>query len=341
MKRVFIFILLLSNLTVFAQSNEEYEVVSMIENQKFYLNSQSRLGGTTKTYLSISLPANTVSWIYMLTTVKASTPPALNLMPQVARLIDKTGLTASLVSSLTYPSGESTINAYVIPQNQFSKFMNGNEFSYYPPASRRAFNSGPVKVDHPFNSGQFYIGLENPAAISGVTVFIDVVAIVKRGKPALLTVLETIQKVIDKPVNDGNGRSNNGTVGINNGPVNENFSRQDEGAFKRRNQAANIGNLGWYAYERGDYNACIEHSIKSISIYPLFYVSANLALCYLVQGNDSLAMEQYMKALEVLSGENDQKASMQGAIKDIEDAKNKQKLNPIADDILKLLRSKL
>lgn len=341
MKHLVLFILMTARLSVFAQLNEGYEVVSVAESQKFYLNSQTRLGGTTRSYLSVSLPANTVSWIYMLTTVKASTPPALNLLPQVVRLIDKTGITGSLISSLTYPSGESTVNAYVISPNQYSGFIDGNKFSFYPSASRIAFNSGAVKVDQPYNNGQYYIGLENPAAVSGVTVVIEVVAIVKKSKPALLTVLETIQKVVDKPSREVSENVTYASADNQSLAANADVPKRDEELAKKKSQAINIGSLGWYAYERGDLNTCIEQSKKSISIYPFFFAEANLALCYLIQGNDTLAMEQYIEALNVLSKETNQKENLKGSIKDIEEAKNKRKLNAIADDILKLLQSKL
>ena len=384
MKYYLIIISLAFNVTLFGQKSDEFEVVSIIENQKFTLNSQSRIGGTKRSYLFVNLPPNTVSWIYMLTTNKSSTPAALNLLPQVLKLVPSMGVTSSLLSSLTFPTGESSINAYVLGKDQYSNFINQNEFNYYPPASRQAFNSGPVKVDYPYNNGQYYIGLDNPSAISAVNITIDVVALVKRknlelpniknqvnnnnnqnNKSGLQLALEALQKSLNKPNNQTNNTNtsinnqtsanntttsinnqtstNNTTTSINNqiSPNSINSLRQEDSLNKKRTQAYNIGNLGWYAFERGDINGCIDQSKKSTSIYPLFFAKANLGLCYLIKGNDSQALDEYVSALELLEYDSDSKKSLKGAIKDIEKVKNKQKLNSVADDILKLLRSNL
>ena len=83
---------------------------------------------------------------------------------------------------------------------------------------------------------------------------------------------------------------------------------------------------------------CIELTNKSISIYPLFFTKANLALCYLLQGKDSMALDEYLNAIDLLTNETDKNENLDGAIKDIEDAKKKMQLNPVANDILTLLR---
>jgi hypothetical protein len=309
----------------------------------------------------------------MLTTNKSSTPAALNLLPQVLKLVPSMGVTSSLLSSLTFPTGESSINTYVLGKDQYSNFINQNEFNYSPPASRQAFNSGPVKVDYPYNNGQYYIGLDNPSAISAVNITIDVVALVKRknlelpniknqvnnnnqnnqnNKSGLQLALEALQKSLNKPNNQTNNTNtsinnqtseDNTTSSINNqiSPNSLNSLRQEDSLNKKRTQAYNIGNLGWYAFERGDINGCIDQSKKSISFYPLFFVKANLGLCYLIKGDDSQALDEYVSALELLEYDSDSKKSLKGAIKDIEKVKNKQKLNSVADDILKLLKAKL
>jgi len=368
MKKYYLLISLGITLQLFGQKKDEFEVVSLIENQKFTLNSQSRIGGTTRSYLFINLPPNTVSWIYMLTTSKSSTPAALNLLPQVLNLIPNMGLTSTLLSSLTFPTGESSINTYIINKDQIANFNNKSEFNYYPPASRQAFNSGPVKVDYPFNNGQYYLGIDNPSAISAVNISIDVIALVKKksletaninnqNKSGLQIALETLQKSLNKPNNQTNYTNsvNNNPISTNNlnytttnTPINNqintnsvNSIKDEDNLNRKKSQALNMGNLGWYAYERGDINGCIEKSKKSISIYPLFFAKANLGLSYLIKGDDSSALDEYVSSLELLINEEDSKNKLESAIKDIENAKNRQKLNSVAEDILKLLRSNL
>jgi len=344
MKNCLLIFLLIFKITLFAQTKDEVEIVSVVETQQFFLNSQSRIGGTTRATLFINLPPNTVSWIYMLTTSKTETPQLLNLLPQAIDLFEKTGFVSNIVNSLICPSGESAINTYLMSQNQFQNFISKNveEFRYFPPASRIAFNSGKVKVDNPYTIGQYYIGLENPAAITGINIRIEVIAFVKKNnstnlstpnnKTGLQTVLETIQKSFNKSNNPAINK--NETELTNSKPI-----IQEDSILKKITRAENYGSLGWSAFERGDLNLCIELTNKSISVYPLFFTKANLALCYLLQGKDSIALDEYINAIELLTKETDKNEKLDGAIKDIEDAKKKMQLNPVSNDILTLLKN--
>ncbi|RYY85560.1 MAG: hypothetical protein EOO15_16695 [Chitinophagaceae bacterium] len=319
-----------------AQSNAEYEFVPLVQNQKLYLNSQGRIGGTTRSPIHIQLPANTVQWVYMLTTKKAETPLSLDLLGQLTKIYDRTGFTSALISSLTYPSGESTVNAYLISAQQYSNFTSDRQFLHHAPGSRIAFNSGPVAINAPYCNGEFYIGLENPAAIAGVTIMFDAVAIVKKPKA--------------QPASNAGGEQNSWQSLLEN--VGRNLTKPKDSAAlraealrdsaaRKEQQAANYGNLGWSAYERGDIDASIQYSLRSLSIYPTFIVKANLGLCYLIRGKEDSALDLYMSGLDLLPSESGRKSKLKGAIADIEAAKQKHPMPAVTDDVLKLLKSKL
>jgi tetratricopeptide (TPR) repeat protein len=324
-----IIILLMSTIPAYCQDKEEYEFVSLAQDQKIVLSSQLRFGGTTRSTVYIKLPANTVQWGYMLTTKKSSAPGSLNLLTQLVNLFDRTHLIAPLFTQLTCPGGESTVNAYLLAQKDYANFINDGSFNYFAPATRKAFNSGPVKVESPLCIGEYYIGIENPAATAAVTVMLDAVAIVRKPQPPKPTPL---QELLTNIVNNANKPKDSATI---------RSEAARDSVTRAERSAINYGNLGWSAYERGDITMSIQHSLKSISIHPMFYAKANLGLCYLVQGKDDLALDAYMTGLDLLQNESGKRSSLKGAISELEKAKAKGGLSGTADDILNMLRGKL
>lgn len=83
-------------------------VVPVLVNQNFYLNGATKgaFGGNSRTSLLIPLPKNTVEWYYVASTSpNQSSSLNLNLVSQLTRLLDNTGMTAIVTSLIVAPSG--------------------------------------------------------------------------------------------------------------------------------------------------------------------------------------------------------------------------------------------
>src|SRR5438874_2361592 len=78
------------------------KAVQVMPQQTFYLNGGLRasFGGKSRTYYQIDLPNNTVEWYYMFSTASAENKDAgsVNLVPQLSRIFDPTGLTSIVAS---------------------------------------------------------------------------------------------------------------------------------------------------------------------------------------------------------------------------------------------------
>ncbi len=102
------------------------------------------------------------------------------------------------------------------------------------------------------------------------------------------------------------------------------------------------GNLGWKAFEKGEIDNCIQYSKKSLEITPLFFVKANLALCYLKKGMEVEAVQNYMESIDIVKGNKypkpTKRAFINAAIQDIENERKNDSLSG-ADDAISILRS--
>ncbi len=69
---------------------------------------------------------------------------------------------------------------------------------------------------------------------------------------------------------------------------------------EQESEAVAMGNLGWKAFERGDYNKCIELSKKALEIdNTLGVFQFNIALSYLILGQTKIALDEYVKAIGI------------------------------------------
>ncbi len=158
---------------ILSSANAQYNVVPIQEKQSYSLSSIARsdLGlGNSSVYVPITLPEGTVSWIYAISTSKNA---SVNLIPQLLRVVDQTGISSSLISSIFVPSGISNINT-TLKDDKYST-------QYYPRASRENIMSGIVKVDG-IRNGTYYLELENNSNFSSANVTIEIAAIVKSDK---------------------------------------------------------------------------------------------------------------------------------------------------------------
>lgn len=161
----------------------KYKTVSLYEEQTFYLNGglKASVNGNSRSHYKIELPANTVEWYYAVTVEKnkASNREAINLVAQLTKLIDKTGITSIVASHLLTPAGTGTCDVYLISSAYINAFHSKGEFYYDQDHSVLNYKSGVVKVImKPDYLKRFYIGFRNPSTMEGVTIHFSAVAIV-------------------------------------------------------------------------------------------------------------------------------------------------------------------
>lgn len=167
----------------------KYIPVQLHQVQEFWVNSGSNAtfkGGKSRVVLSVSLPQNTVEWYYQFTASRndsdvARTKKSFNLMSDLTKLIDKTGLLNFGIDALTQPPGSDYCDIYLMTPVEAVSFEYKNAFSSFPMGTRENYKSGIVKINASnLVSGTWKIGIKNPDAWYGVAVAIEVVAIVKK-----------------------------------------------------------------------------------------------------------------------------------------------------------------
>lgn len=107
-KLIILLCLIFINLSLGQSYKKNRKVVPLLVSQNFYLNGATKgaFGGNSRTSLLISLPRNTVEWYYVISTSpNQSNNLNLNLVSQLTRLLDQTGMTAIMTSSVLAPSG--------------------------------------------------------------------------------------------------------------------------------------------------------------------------------------------------------------------------------------------
>ncbi len=154
---------------ILSSANAQYEVIPIQEKQTYFLSSVARndLGlGNSSVFVPITLPEGTISMVYAISTSKNA---SVNLIPQLLRIVDQTGISSSF-TSIIVPQGVSNINTILKKEIDSDR--------YYPTASRQNIMNGVVKVDG-ITSGTFYLKLDNNSNFSSANVTIEVAAIVK------------------------------------------------------------------------------------------------------------------------------------------------------------------
>ncbi|MDR0830010.1 MAG: tetratricopeptide repeat protein [Prevotellaceae bacterium] len=75
----------------------------------------------------------------------------------------------------------------------------------------------------------------------------------------------------------------------------KNFEKSDE-----ETKAEMFGGLGWKAYEKGEYDKCLELSLKALEYnYNIGWVHSNIGLVYLLKGNYISAIDSYSTAISL------------------------------------------
>ena len=179
--------LLLFTLTAFAQNTiKQRKVVQVLAPQTLVLNSQTNatFGGKNRNILEIVLPKNTVEWYYSFTTTKdMNTSSTLNLLAQVTKLYDPTGITAMATTSLFSPSGVSVCDIYLLDATNQKGFIEKgdkwqNTYKYIASGTRENYTNGTITINN-IKQGTYYLGVKNPSLKDAISVTVEVVAIIE------------------------------------------------------------------------------------------------------------------------------------------------------------------
>ncbi|PQJ10476.1 hypothetical protein CJD36_010900 [Flavipsychrobacter stenotrophus] len=144
--------------------------------------------GASRATIAVNLPTNTVRWYYTITAFRKKEDierikSNFNLLGQLTKIYDRSGLSAAAVSLITAPSGSDYCNIYYL-----CSYNDGNIFRDKPLSTCNYFPNNSAKhaitwkqeiTDDNLVSGVQYIGIENPSLAYGINVNIQVVAIVQ------------------------------------------------------------------------------------------------------------------------------------------------------------------
>jgi len=362
-KKYLLIVLLIFFFESFGQTvSKVRKVVSVMPQQTFYLNGGGRaiFGGKSRTYFQITLPKNTVSWYYTFTTKEGTKSTALNLVPQLARYFDPSGLTSLSLSAILSPTGSSSCDIYLMDRKNADAFLEkvdnwGGSFSYTISGSRQNFKNGTVEINDKVN-GICYLGFKNPSGSTGINITFEVAAIVEETITDNTVWSEETKSRFKNDfysnfkkqnVEDDLAKELSECIILNiiskKNPIEydamtsterqiflkEAFdlcNRKIDGNDSSEEQkAVNYGNLGWKSFENGEIDRCIDLSKKALTIdQNMGWVKANLGLCYLIKKQESIATDYYIEALsdiKALKLSSQRKQYLQAVIDDIDNAK--------------------
>jgi hypothetical protein len=187
MKKIIILIFVLLQVTIYSQSKEV--AVTVLQPQEFFINGAINITGQTTLVLDVNLPENTTKWYYTFAASRSKeqikqTNAQFALFTQLTKIIDNTGTTAKALTLLNTPPGNDYSNVYLLASRKdadnFNKEFTLKGFKYIGEGSRQNYVSGIVEVTNTSNlQGRQYLGIQNPSTTYGITVIVEVVAIVK------------------------------------------------------------------------------------------------------------------------------------------------------------------
>lgn len=255
----------------------------IIEERNIALNGgiRSQFGGKSRTYIKIDLPPGTKEWYYSFST-RPGTSGTENL-----------NLALQLSTLVTGGLASSAINTAGIK-----------------------IPSGSASIDVYLLSSQWVNSFLEKADTKGVSIPIITEGSVQNTRQAAV-------KIDD--VKEGTWylalKNPSETDGINIFIEVVAIVEEKMQASPEETKAIFYGNLGWKAYDRGDYDQCLELSKKAIEIYPdLGYVWANVGLVQLIKGDYITAVESYAKAMELYKAIDKREFYIRETIKDIDNA---------------------
>ncbi len=279
-------------------------VATIIPERSIYLNGGARasVGGKSRVTIPVELPPNTKSWYYSFSTTPGESGVSNLKLAVQLSALAMGPITKTVIDKISIPDGSASIDAFVLADQNNSDLF-----------------LRKVDVD---GTGTFYVFPEGTAlnTRSGVVQITEV----KQGTVYL-------------------GLRNPSTLdGINVNIEVVAVTEQIEQMSDQESEAITIGNLGWKAFERGDFDRCLDLSRKAIAIdETLGYVHFNIGLSLLMKGQNSDALEAYTKAITVTRKTSIPKQTFQGAIQDLNNNMSKFPSQADAQDILSILSEEI
>jgi tetratricopeptide (TPR) repeat protein len=281
---------------------KERKVVQVMTPQTFYLNSGTRatFGGKSRTLFNITLPPNTFEWYYSFSTSKnGKTNTTIGLVSQLTKLVDPTGLTSIATSFIFTPTGAGVCDIYLMDRKNAEAFL------------EKVDNWGGTYYYHVSGSRENY----------------------KNG---------TVQI---KDITNGNWclgfKNPSSTVGIS---ITFEVAAivEETKIFEKtetEQKAEMFGNLGWKAYEKGEYDKCLNLSKKALEFNPdLGWVHNNIGLVLIIKGDYISAIDSYSTAMTLFKKSDNPKYWFNEAIKDLNNLIAKHGQLEGANDILEMLK---
>jgi hypothetical protein len=280
----------------------ELKSFTVIEQRKIELNGgfRSSVGGKSRVFIKIDLPENTKEWYYSFTTTAGESGTAnLNLALQLSSmLVDPSGLTATALKAVKIPKGTSSADVYLCDRKNIDLFN--------------------VKADN--NGGTFNYYIEG--TVTNTTEALVRVDDVKVGTwylglknpatwDAITLFIEVVAIVEEKKI----------------------IAKTAD-----QEKAELYGNMGWKAYERGEYDKCLELSNEALKYNSeLGWVHSNIGLVKLIKGEMIAAVDCYAKAIVLFKKQSNPKYWFGECSKDLNNLISKHGQIEGAKDILETI----
>jgi tetratricopeptide (TPR) repeat protein len=168
----------------------KYKATTIMQQEQFYLNGGSRIGGKPRTTIKIDLPENTVKWYYSFHSIANDEKLKMEnqgLVTQLTKIAanPKFEISKVIIGSILTPTGSGVIDIYLSNYEGSQNFMKKSFGSYdykdignYAEGSRQNIKQGVIDIDD-IKTGSVYLCFRNPSGSQGVNVSLEVVAIVE------------------------------------------------------------------------------------------------------------------------------------------------------------------
>jgi hypothetical protein len=280
---------------------------------RIYLNDSAEASDRTniRKLIDIRIPAGTQYWYYAFTNSKPEmSDNKLRISGKLNdRLLDaKKNKSEPDLTGLEIPQGSDSISLFLLNTENAVIFKQGdNNFDFIYEGSVKNRRQGLVLVNNN-NETDLLFG------------------VIKTGVPGDLNVDFDFLFIVDSSLIEKNSMYNFSQNG---------FFNDD---FFSKSMALPTGNQGWKAFQEGDYNQCLSQKALELD-NSLGFVHFNIALVYLIKGQNQKAFRKYNEAIALTCKEVWTKKTLESAIEDINTYMHKFPSKKAAYKLLNKLRA--